>query len=144
MTRYFSECMNKISSKKKVWISIATLPFTGGALWLYHRFDPLQYALFPPCPFHYTTGLHCPGCGSQRSLHALLHGDVLGALQHNFLLLLLFFIGLYKIYLLLSKKTNSSANILYATRTPWIVLFLVLGFWILRNIPFEPFSYLAP
>jgi hypothetical protein len=29
-----------------------------------------------PCPFKYLTGIDCPGCGFQRSLLALLHGDV--------------------------------------------------------------------
>ncbi|MES2064153.1 MAG: DUF2752 domain-containing protein [Bacteroidota bacterium] len=29
-----------------------------------------------PCPFKYITGIDCPGCGFQRSLLALLNGDV--------------------------------------------------------------------
>nr|WP_067053120.1 DUF2752 domain-containing protein [Mucilaginibacter sp. L294] len=29
-----------------------------------------------PCPFKYITGIDCPGCGFQRSLLALLKGDV--------------------------------------------------------------------
>lgn len=29
-----------------------------------------------PCPFKYLTGLDCPGCGFQRSLIALLQGDI--------------------------------------------------------------------
>ena len=28
-----------------------------------------------PCPFKYLTGIDCPGCGFQRSVIALLHGD---------------------------------------------------------------------
>lgn len=27
-------------------------------------------------PFKLLTGYDCPGCGSQRALHALLHGDI--------------------------------------------------------------------
>jgi hypothetical protein len=29
-----------------------------------------------PCPFKYITGIDCPGCGFQRSVLALLKGDV--------------------------------------------------------------------
>ncbi|AYL99505.1 DUF2752 domain-containing protein [Mucilaginibacter celer] len=46
-----------------------------------------------PCPFKYLTGIDCPGCGFQRSVIALIQGNV----QKSFLLypptipLLLFF-----------------------------------------------------
>lgn len=46
------------------------------------RLDPAA-ALFPKCLFHALTGWHCPGCGSGRAAHALLHGDVGGALRLN-------------------------------------------------------------
>ena len=36
-----------------------------------------------PCPFHYVTGLKCPGCGMTRSLHQLLHGRVWDSLILN-------------------------------------------------------------
>ena len=29
-----------------------------------------------PCPFKYLTGTDCPGCGFQRSVIALAHGDL--------------------------------------------------------------------
>jgi hypothetical protein len=29
-----------------------------------------------PCPFKYITGIDCPGCGFQRSVLALLQGDL--------------------------------------------------------------------
>lgn len=35
------------------------------------------------CPLHAVTGLYCPGCGTLRALHDILHGDVVGALGHN-------------------------------------------------------------
>lgn len=33
--------------------------------------------------FHAVTGLDCPGCGSQRMLHSLMHGDFAAAWQAN-------------------------------------------------------------
>lgn len=29
-----------------------------------------------PCPFKYLTGIDCPGCGFQRSVIALIHGNL--------------------------------------------------------------------
>ena len=48
--------------------------------------DPVKYVLMPKCPFKMLTGLSCPGCGIQRAIHALLHGDVAGAVKYNFFL----------------------------------------------------------
>lgn len=46
-------------------------------------FDPERHGAFLPCPFHWLTGLLCPGCGAQRAVHDLLHGRLLEALGHN-------------------------------------------------------------
>jgi hypothetical protein len=136
--------LSLLPRKNIFWLGILALPFLAFGVWLYHKFNPLEYAFFPPCPFYVTTDLYCPGCGSQRAFHALLHGDILGALQHNLLIMLAFLVMLYKVYLLWSKKSNTSSNILYKNSTPWFILIVVIGFWILRNIPVEPFTYLAP
>ena len=54
---------------------------------LYFIFDPGRSALAPKCMFHAVTGWDCAGCGSQRMLHALLHGDLAGAWRANAFLL---------------------------------------------------------
>ncbi len=36
-----------------------------------------------PCPFHFVTGLDCPGCGVTRMATALFHGDFRAAWQAN-------------------------------------------------------------
>lgn len=56
---------------------------------LYSRFDPGQNSFFPPCPFLWLTGLPCPGCGSQRCIHQLMHGHWQEAFLLNPLLVLL-------------------------------------------------------
>lgn len=113
---------------------------------LYYRYDPEMYNFFPECPFHKYTGLDCPGCGSQRAVHALLHGNILQALNYNVLLVLsLPFLLIHFILKALSYLTGKDFvwKIWYKPITPVIIFIMVLMFWIGRNIPAEPFIYLA-
>lgn len=113
---------------------------------LLYMYNPSDSGVFPPCPFHKLTGLYCPGCGSLRGLHQLLHGHVLAAVKLNGLMVLaLPFIG----YGLLAQ----GLKYFFEIRIPvifvpacwiWAVLGLIVFFAILRNIPLMPFSYLAP
>ena len=43
----------------------------------------------PKCMFYVVTGWECPGCGSQRAVHALLHGDIADAFRANAMLLVM-------------------------------------------------------
>jgi uncharacterized protein DUF2752 len=49
-------------------------------------YDPSSTPLYPRCVFHSLTGWQCPGCGTTRALHAVLHGNVLEALRYNAML----------------------------------------------------------
>ena len=51
-----------------------TLVLAAAATLLYF-IPPVAGGIYPPCFFHWLTGLYCPGCGSTRCLHALLHGN---------------------------------------------------------------------
>ena len=124
--------------------AFVVLAMTGAVL--LRLFDPAQSLVFPPCPLHYFTGFYCPGCGSLRAIHALLHGDLRQAVAMNLLtVILLPFIG----YGLASEIYRSfCARPLPGTMLPanWIrVLFAVIVlFGIARNIPVHPFDLLAP
>jgi len=48
-----------------------------------YKFPPAEYGFYPRCMFHAATHWLCPGCGSTRALHALLHFDVRSALHYN-------------------------------------------------------------
>lgn len=63
-------------------------PLTVGALTLgaavyVALVDPNEPGHYPLCPTKALTGLDCPACGGLRATHALLRGDVVGALDHN-------------------------------------------------------------
>ncbi len=49
--------------------------------------DPNQPGHYPACPTSALLGLDCPACGGLRAVHALTRGDVVGALDHNLLVL---------------------------------------------------------
>ena len=53
---------------------------------IYFVFDPITNKYFPSCIFYKLTGLFCPGCGTQRSIHSLLTGDIIAAVHANILL----------------------------------------------------------
>lgn len=103
--------------------------------------EPGKSALLPGCPFRMITGFACPGCGTTRGLHQLLHGNLAGAFQLNpFLILALPFL----LYALLSytdtvlRRKPIRRNILPA-KYIWALFGFVLFFWIFRNTPLYPF-----
>jgi len=98
----------------------------------------------PPCPSLWLTGLFCPGCGTTRALHALLHGDLPGALAMNPLMVLSLppvAVLLAHELQLLPKSLAPLAKRLGNARA-WAVV--VIGYAVLRNLPWPPFSWLAP
>lgn len=96
---------------------------------------PGQSWYLPQCTFFRLTGLHCPGCGTTRSLHAFLHGNFLAAFRYNVLLYLLLTVAL-----LLCIKPRLTLKPCFA----WTILITVILFFVLRNIPYYPFTLLAP
>lgn len=46
-------------------------------------FDPATHGFYPPCLFKSVFGAPCPGCGSLRAVHQLLHGNLAGAWALN-------------------------------------------------------------
>jgi hypothetical protein len=128
----------------RVILIIATVFF--GAL-LYFFIDARYTTFFPHCPFHTLTGLYCPGCGSQRAISSLLHGDILQAISFNILLVLsLPLIGYSAVITSINTFTKAEIQqrIFYSPVFVKVVLVVVVIFWITRNITIYPFSLLAP
>jgi len=113
---------------------------------LYFFINPNEVDFLPKCPLYATTGIYCPGCGSQRATHQLLNFNFLGVVQQN----ALYIIGLFIVgYHLIISGVNyffkkNYYNYIYHSKTPIVLLILIIIFWILRNIPYYPFNLLAP
>lgn len=100
------------------------------------------------CTFHTLTGYLCPGCGGQRAVYALLHGNIIEAFHNNILfililpLLIFYYIVLGQGYLLGNKKFENFEN--FKTSYAYVFIAILVLFFILRNIPYYPFTLLAP
>ncbi|MGE5344357.1 MAG: DUF2752 domain-containing protein [Acidithiobacillales bacterium] len=46
-------------------------------------FDPATAGFYPPCLFKTVLGMGCPGCGSLRAIHQVLHGNFAAAWALN-------------------------------------------------------------
>ena len=107
-------------------------------------FNPSTTAFYPKCLFHELTGLYCPGCGTTRALHCLLHGDVSAALHANALATLAVpLLG----GILLARAVRRRPPIIasrFAGSGLVVLLAVVVIFGALRNVPHRPFSLLAP
>ena len=122
----------KISGSR--WV-VAVI-FAGLVGWLYYRFDPAHFP-FPKCPFLTLTGYKCPGCGSQRALHNVLHGKMQAAGGSNFLFLaslpyVLF--GLVLEYTGWGRQQILVRRRWYGYRATVATLVIVLLFWVARNV----------
>ena len=122
-------------SRRSVIAMLAVAAVVVAGVVIYSTFDPSASRWFPRCPFLMLTGLKCPGCGTQRAIHALLHGDVLSALHFNALLpvsipLLL----LYGYAELVRTRKPRFYNRVNSVTAILAVLVVVIVWWIVRNI----------
>lgn len=124
---------------------VAAVPTAVTGAWLLYHFDPnLAGNPFPPCLFRTLTGFYCPGCGMTRALHALVHLDLVTALRMNPLVIG----GLATVPGLLAWKAGWRARwfapVVSVMSKPNFWLVLLPAYWIARNLPWFPFTALAP
>lgn len=108
--------------------------------------DPTQPGSgLPACPFKAVTGWGCPGCGSTRMLHQLLHGDILSAARYNVvaLVMLPFLVLMWVRWMQRSLGHRTLPTWRPSSRALWIGLAIWLTLSVLRNLPWEPFTALA-
>ncbi len=118
--------------KKTVVIGIALLL----ALFIYYTYNPNNYAYFPKCPFLQITGYQCPGCGSQRAIHHLLHFNLIGAWRENPLLILSipYVFGLVIAERKREKDNSKLYTYLHRPIFLWSYFIVVVAWWVGRNL----------
>lgn len=122
-----------MNNTKKSLLLIAFIAIAAG---IYFLFDPSNSVWFPKCAFHMLTGLECPTCGSQRAVHAALHGNIMEALRINTFILIAipYGLGLIVICLIRNRFTERLRSKLLHPTTVYIYCIIFVGWWIIRNL----------
>lgn len=107
-----------------------------GAAVVYGMFDPAESAFFPKCPFLLLTGgLRCPGCGSQRAIHSLLHLEFKEAFLYNPLVIISIpFLILLAVAALVKESRPGFYNKVNSSLLSKKLLVIIIVWWIVRNI----------
>lgn len=130
----------------KTRTAIIAVIVSAAAIAVLFIFNPTQVNFYPPCIFHSLTGLYCPGCGTARALHQLLHGNIRAALSYNLLTMaslpILLALGIRS---MAARIGNTPYKPVFKSAFwPWLIVAILVAFGILRNIPVHPFNLLAP
>ena len=130
-----TEFMYRRSTVAGIWLLLIA-----GSVYLY-VFEPGRSGFFPPCMFRMLTGLTCPGCGTTRALHQIVHGHFAVAFMLNPLLLIALPFLAYaflRYSAIVMQGSVPQKNSLHP-RYIYAIFFIVMGFWIFRNTPVYPF-----
>jgi hypothetical protein len=120
------------------WADAAALMAAGlGACAYIAMVDPNHSSAYPQCPTKLLTGLDCPMCGATRAVHSLLRGDVVGAMDHNLIFVLLLPAFIYTFVAWTSTRMGRPMkpipmSNLWVSGTLAVVL---LAFTVARNLP---------
>lgn len=87
--------------------------------------NPAETTFYPKCPFFMLTGYKCPGCGTLRGIHALLHLRIMDALHYNLFMVVSIPV---LVAMLFSRKLRFSV---WGGR---LILFATFIWWLVRNI----------
>ena len=117
---------------------IIAIALAAVAIVVFFLFSPEESDnFFPKCIFKSITGLDCPGCGSQRAIHHLLHLDFKMAFLRNPLAVTMIpyiFVGILFEYFGLKERFPKARNILFGYWAASILLIIVIAYWIGRNL----------
>jgi hypothetical protein len=126
-------------------LSLIFVAFAGAVVML-RVLDPATSGIFPPCPVRYWTGWYCPGCGSLRAIHQLLHGNLRAAWALNPLTMVLLPFLTYGLASFALFEIRGKGLPQPFLRAVWIraLCAAIILFGIARNLPLHPFDLLAP
>lgn len=118
--------------RSKLLVSAALLfVLVSAGAWVVYTYPPAEHSFYPRCVFKVATGLDCPGCGSTRAAHALVHGRVADAFRLN---PMLFAVGGVALCAMPSLARGRQPRFLTKPWFAWSALVAIVGWWIVRNL----------
>lgn len=134
------------ATRRQHIVALLVLTGTTVAAWALWRTNPADVPWLPRCPSALLLGLQCPGCGSTRAVHHLLHLDLAAAWRHNPALLVL---GLPALAVLLAAAALTLASgrhlcVALGRGTGTALAILLVVYMLLRNIPHAAFDAWRP
>lgn len=133
MPDYLREPHTAPATYRRVLIAAICIAAVGLGL-LYLLVEPSS-GLYPRCMFKMLTGLSCPGCGSQRAVHAMLGGDFRAAFGYNALFIIeLPLLALLALSRALGQRAPRLGRMLSARFFILFILATIIIWTIVRNI----------
>ena len=131
------------AGKRRIAPTLGAAAVLGAAGGLLYAIDPGGGPVL--CPFRALTGFACPGCGTTRMLHHLLHGDVTAAFSYNPLTFLLLPVALWLAVGWLRNTFGGPRMSLrpWPAAWGWVATGVLAVYWVVRNVPVDPFRALA-
>lgn len=126
--------MTSQSTTTRIAVTVAAVLVAVLICVYYYIHDPSAGGA-PRCMFRLFTGWDCPGCGSQRAIHSLLHGQIGRAWQFNPFIFFAVPVGAF--YLFIELWRDRYTRLYNAANRPAVLIFIVVAvmlWWILRNI----------
>jgi hypothetical protein len=141
----FASFMMRMWARSPRWLAPAAILacFASAVAYVLVR-EPVDAAAdTPTCLLKYTTGYDCPGCGGTRAFFFLLQANLPAAARHHlvFVFAVPFLVYAYVVW---------AGNRVFHLRLPQLrptpgMVGIVLGslgvFTVLRNLPWEPFTW---
>lgn len=121
--------------KKRLAAAVIAVIAVIAAVVFYATVDPSSTRWAPRCMLRSLTGYDCPGCGLQRAIHALLHGDIAAAWHYNPFLFFILPVGLtYSVVELTDNRFPRLRRIMFAPATLIALCVVTIAWWIGRNL----------
>lgn len=101
---------------------------------------------YPNCPFFLLTGYYCPGCGTLRAYHQLMHGEAGVAMGLNPLTVLALPAMVYAVASawLTGFRGTGLPKPKWVASAGWSVAIVLVVFGVVRNLPLDALEWMRP